>query len=74
MKVIVHDIANGTPTTRDATPAEVAQATSDAAAASSTQAAIADAATRRANDLAAVQAKAATDPAFAALYRLLGGR
>lgn len=72
MQITIHDIKAGTVVTRDATAAEVAQATADNATAKANQDAIAAQISQRAADLATVKAAATTDPKFAALARLLG--
>lgn len=66
------DCSTGQARTVPLTPAEQADFDARAADVASAAAAQGSAATQRKTDLATVRAKAATDPAFAALLRTLG--
>ena len=71
VKVVV-DCSTGEQSIVPLTQAEIDQMNKDQADALTRQEAQAAAEAQRTADLAAVKAKAATDPAFAALARLLG--
>lgn len=66
------DLETGAQTYRDMTPEEEANLEAERAAAAAERTAAQDAGARRQAAIVVVQAKAAEDPAFAALAHLLG--